>query len=144
MNDKRFRKLAPLKDRRELFQIEGSPNAPLALIAWGSVAGVAREAYARARAEGLGVKLLVPLLLYPVAEEVFRDFFASVRAGFVVELSYQGQFYRLLRMFVDVPAGVQSFCRSGANPIQPLEVLSQLKSASVALQQPTVQVASED
>jgi hypothetical protein len=29
----------------------------------------------------------------------------------------------MLRMFVDVPKGVQSFCRSGANPFQPAEVL---------------------
>ena len=34
-----------------------------------------------AKAEGLNVKLLVPYLLYPVAEGAYRDFFASVRKG---------------------------------------------------------------
>ena len=40
-------------------------------------------------------------------------------AGLVVEQSHQGQLYRLLRMFVDVPRGVASLARSGANPITP-------------------------
>ncbi len=144
MNEKRFRKLAPLKRRSDLFHIEGSRNARLALVAWGSVAGVCREAAERAASEGLDVKLLVPWLVYPVAEEIYRDFFASVRAGFVVELSHQGQLYRILRMFVDVPAGVASLSRSGANPFQPREIVAQLRSAAVALQQPAVSIASED
>ncbi|MGO9708601.1 MAG: 2-oxoacid:acceptor oxidoreductase subunit alpha [Polyangiaceae bacterium] len=144
MNEKRFRKLAPLKGRRDLFHIDGNPNAKLALVGWGSVAGVCREAFARAQGEGLDVKLLVPWLVYPVAEDVYRDFFASVRAGFVVELSHQGQLYRILRMFTDVPARVVSLARSGANPFQPAELLSQLRNAAVSLQQPNVSVSSEE
>jgi len=144
MNEKRFRKLAPLRRRRDLFHIHGHESAHLALVAWGSIAGVCREAFERATAEGLDVKLLVPWLVYPVAEEVYRDFFASVRAGFVVELSHQGQLYRILRMYVDVPPGVVSFCRSGANPIQPREIVRQLRNAAASLQQPAVFVASED
>jgi 2-oxoglutarate ferredoxin oxidoreductase subunit alpha len=144
MNEKRFRKLAPLKGRHDLFHVEGSPNAKLALVAWGSVAGVCREAFERARAEGLDVKLLVPWLLYPVAEDVYRNFFVSVRAGFVVELSHQGQLYRILRMFIDVPPGVVSFAKSGANPFQPREILAQLRNAAVSLQQPTVSISTEE
>jgi 2-oxoglutarate ferredoxin oxidoreductase subunit alpha len=144
MNAKRFKKLAPLKRRRDLFHVEGNPDAALALVAWGSVAGVAREAYARSKADGLDVKLLVPWLVYPIAEEIFHEFFASVKAGFVVEQSYQGQFYRLLRMFVDVPPGVKPLCRSGANPIPPREVMNALRNAAVALQHDVNRVASED
>jgi 2-oxoglutarate ferredoxin oxidoreductase subunit alpha len=132
MNDKRFRKLAPLKARRDLFHIEGNLNAKLALVGWGSVAGLCREVYAKATAEGLDVKLLVPWLVYPIAEEIYREFFASVRAGFVVELSHQGQLYRILRMFTDVPSGVVSLARSGANPFQPDELLAQLRKAAAA------------
>ncbi|CAN5920126.1 2-oxoacid:acceptor oxidoreductase subunit alpha [soil metagenome] len=130
MNEKRFRKLAPLTRRRDLFRFEGNPNAKLALVAWGSVAGVCREALVRALADGLDVKLLVPLLLYPVAEEIYRDFFASVKAGFVVELSHQGQLFRILRMFTDVPAGVVSHARSGANPFRPEDLLQLLRTAA--------------
>ncbi|HSK08315.1 MAG TPA: 2-oxoacid:acceptor oxidoreductase subunit alpha, partial [Vicinamibacterales bacterium] len=70
MNEKRLHKLAPLKSRQDLFITYGPSNAPLGLIAWGSVSGIAVEALALAREAGLKVKLLVPRLLYPVAEEV--------------------------------------------------------------------------
>ncbi len=126
MNEKRFKKLEPLKARKDLFEIAGDPRAPLGLVSWGSSAGVAREAYELALKQGLPVKLLVPYLVYPIAEQVFQDFFQSVRAGLVVELSHQGQLFRVLRMFVDVPRGVKSFARSGANPFRPSELVEQL------------------
>jgi 2-oxoglutarate ferredoxin oxidoreductase subunit alpha len=127
MNAKRFRKLAPLAARKDLFLFEGDPDAEVALVSWGSSAGVCREAVSRARAEGLSVKVIVPILIFPVAEQIYRDFFASVRSGLVVELSYQAQLYRILRMYVDVPAGVVPLARSGANPFQPVEVLRHLR-----------------
>jgi 2-oxoglutarate ferredoxin oxidoreductase subunit alpha len=134
MNEKRFKKFNPLKNRRDLFVVEGDPNAPIGLVSWGSVAGVAREALRRARAEGLHAKLLVPKLLYPVAEQVYQDFFASVRIGLFVEQSYQGQLYRLVRMYVDLPVQVKTLAKSGSNPIQPGEVLEHLRKMVVALQ----------
>lgn len=147
MNEKRFHKLDPLLHRRDLFQIEGNPTASIGLISWGSSAGVCREAFEWATAEGIDVKLLVPLLVYPVVEEVYREFFASVRGGLVVELSHQGQLHRILRMFVDVPRGVTSFCRSGANPFQPIEVMRRLRDLALSLQKSglaTQQMASEE
>ena len=134
MNEKRFRKLNSLKSRRELFSIEGPPDAPVAVVSWGSVAGVAREAVALATREGLQVKLLVPRLLYPVSEELFSEFFAFVKGGLVVEQSHQGQLYRLIRMFVDVPCGLESFTRSGSNPISPHEIVDRLKEMVASLQ----------
>ncbi len=134
MNEKRFRKFDPLKNRRDLFVIEGEPDAPIGLVSWGSVAGVAREALRLAQAEGLHVKLLVPKLLYPVAEQVYQDFFASVSRGLFVEQSYQGQLYRLVRMYVDLPPMVKALAKSGSNPIEPAEVLKRLREMVVSLQ----------
>jgi 2-oxoglutarate ferredoxin oxidoreductase subunit alpha len=135
MNEKRFRKLAPLAARSELFEAHGDAAAPIGLISWGGSAGVCREAFELARAEGLPVKLLIPYLVYPVAQRIYDDFFASVQAGLLVELSFQAQLYRVLRMYVDVPRGVQPLCRSGANPFQPGEVLARLRSLAMDLAQ---------
>lgn len=132
MNEKRFRKLDPLKQRRDLFAVEGDVDADVAMIAWGSVAGVCHEALAIARAAGVRAKLLVPYLIYPIAEEVYDDFFAGVRVGLVVELSHQGQLYRILRSFVDVPRGVGQMTRNGANPFQPREVADELMKLASA------------
>ncbi len=134
MNDKRLHKLDPLKKRKDLFLVEGDPNAPFAIVSWGSTAGTCREALELARAEGLRTKLLIPKLLFPVAEGIYDDFFASVRTGIVVEQSHLGQLYRLLRMFVDVPRGVSSFARSGANPFMPSEILAKLRDLVLSQQ----------
>jgi 2-oxoglutarate ferredoxin oxidoreductase subunit alpha len=134
MNEKRIRKFDPLKRRRDLFFFEGDPDAPVGLVAWGSVAGAALEALSLAAAEGIRAKLLVPKLLFPVAEEVYEDFFRTVQTGLVVEQSHQGQLYRILRMFVPVPEGMGSFARSGSNPIMPAAVVERLQRRVLALQ----------
>jgi 2-oxoglutarate ferredoxin oxidoreductase subunit alpha len=134
MNEKRIEKLSPLKQRRDLFMIQGDPDAPVGLISWGSVAGVAIEALQLAQEQGLKVKLLIPRLLYPVAEGVYQEFLASVQRGLVVEQSHQGQLYRTLRMFVDVPAGVESLAKSGSNPILATEIVDRLRSMALGMQ----------
>ena len=135
MNEKRLRKFQPLKGRRDLFQTYGTSDAPVGVISWGSVAGVAIEAVQIAVKEGIKVKLLVPRLLYPVSEEVYQDFFASVKRGVVVEQNHQAQLYRMLRMFVDVPRGIETLAKSGSNPITPLELVARIRQISLALQQ---------
>jgi 2-oxoglutarate ferredoxin oxidoreductase subunit alpha len=134
MTDKRFRKFDALRAHADLFRTEGDPGAALALISWGSSAGVCREALQLAQDEGLRVKLLTPYLLYPVIEETYREFLASVRAGLLVEQSYQGQLFRILRMFLDLPAEIQSFARTGAGPFQPTEVVERLRALALHLQ----------
>ena len=138
MNEKRLRKFNPLKRRRDLFVVKGDADAPVALISWGSVAGVAMEALQLAQAEGLQVKLLIPKLLYPVSEEMYQDFFASVKAGLVVEQSHQGQLHRVIRMAVNVPDGVESLTKSGANPIGAAEVFDRLRTMALDLQRKRV------
>jgi 2-oxoglutarate/2-oxoacid ferredoxin oxidoreductase subunit alpha len=134
MNEKRVRKFDPLKDRKDLFEITGDPNAPLALVAWGSIAGVCREALAMAKAEGLNVKLMVPYLLYPVAEQAYTDFFASVQKGLVVEQSHLAQTFKVLRMHLELPKGLKSLARSGANPFLPGEIVAALHQLLAELQ----------
>ena len=133
MNQKRFAKFSPLKLRRDLFVYSGRKNAPLGLVSWGSVAGVAEEALRLAQAEGLQVKLLVPKLLYPVAEGIYEEFFASLKQTLFVEQSFQGQLHRLVRMFVNVPGEVRTLARSGSNPIAPQDVLVLLREMNAAM-----------
>ncbi len=134
MNEKRIRKLNPLKGRRDLFIFEGDVDAPLGLISWGSVAGVTIEALRMARAEGIKAKLLVPKLLFPISEEIFSEFLASVKMGLVVEQSHQAQLYRLIRMYVDMPHRMEYLAKSGSNPILASEVLERLRGLLRSLQ----------
>jgi len=133
MNEKRMRKLTPLKSRADLFVKAGPSSAPLGIIAWGSLSGLALEALELAGQAGLQVKVLVPRLLYPVAEEVYREFFSSLKRGLVIEQSHQGQLHRIIRMYVDVPKGLESFARSGSNPISPAEIVERLRRQARAI-----------
>jgi 2-oxoglutarate/2-oxoacid ferredoxin oxidoreductase subunit alpha len=136
MNDKRLHKLDPLKRRRDLFVIEGDPEAKVGVISWGSVAGVALEAVRAARAQGIPIKLMIPKLLYPVAETIYEEFFDSVPAGLVVEQSHQGQLHRIIRMWVNVPRSFVAMARSGANPITGREVLEQIRQLAGPIPKP--------
>jgi 2-oxoglutarate ferredoxin oxidoreductase subunit alpha len=133
MTAKRARKLEPLTSRRDLFVEMGPADAPLALVSWGSTAGVAMEALELAARERLRVKLLVPKLLYPVAEETYVGFFKSVRRGLVVEQSYRGQLLQVLRMAGVAPPGVEAFARVGAVPITPADIVGRLRELAAAL-----------
>ncbi len=133
MNNKRLNKLNPLKTRDDLFIHDGDVDAPLGVISWGGMAGAAIEAVRLARAQGLPVKLLVPKLLYPIAESVYRDFFASLQRCVVVEQSHQGQLHRLIRMWVDVPRDFTSLARSGANPIPPAAIVQRIRVMAESL-----------
>ncbi len=133
MNNKRLNKLNPLKTRDDLFILEGDIDAPLGVISWGGMAGAALEAVRTARAQGLPVKLLIPKLLYPIAESVYRDFFASLQRCVVVEQSHQGQLHRLIRMWVDVPRDFTALARSGANPIPPAAIVQRIRVMAESL-----------
>ncbi len=133
MNNKRLNKLNPLKTRDDLFILEGDIDAPLGVISWGGMAGAAIEAVRTARAQGIPVKLLIPKLLYPIAESVYRDFFASLQRCVVVEQSHQGQLHRLIRMWVDVPRDFTSLARSGANPIPPAAIIQRIRAMAESL-----------
>ncbi len=94
MNEKRFRKFNPLKNRRDLFLVEGEPKAPIGLVSWGSVAGVAMEAMRLARQKGCRSNCWCPSSSIRWRKEVYQDFFASVKRGLFIEQSFQGQLYR--------------------------------------------------
>lgn len=128
MNDKRLHKFAPLQDRRDLFFTEGEPDATIGLISWGSVAGIALEALRRVRAEGIEIKLLVPKLLYPIPEQIYREFFKTLTRCYVIEQSHQGQLHRLIRMWTDVPREFNVLAKSGANPISPDEIVDRIRA----------------
>jgi 2-oxoglutarate ferredoxin oxidoreductase subunit alpha len=132
MNDKRLNKMNPLKKRHDLFILEGDADATVGLIAWGSVAGIALEAVRKARASGVKVKVLAPKLLYPVVEEIYSDFFSSLKHCVVVEQSHQGQLHKIIRMWVDVPKHFVAYAKSGANPIAPEDLVAQIKTLAKA------------
>ncbi len=89
--------------------IEGDPNAPLALVSWGSSAGVCREALDTGAGRGPAASSCwCPTCSTRWPRRSTATSSRPCSAGLVVEQSHQGQLYRILRMYLDVPAGVES------------------------------------
>ena len=119
MNEKRIRKLAPARGAPRPVRHRMATRRRAARHRGLGQRGRrgARGARARAAQRGCRSSCSCRGCCIPWPQQVYEEFFASVRAGLVVEQSHQGQLYRLLRMFVDVPAGC---CASVPQRIEPV------------------------
>jgi 2-oxoglutarate ferredoxin oxidoreductase subunit alpha len=122
--DKRERKLLRHDYGRWWADIEGEGDA--AVITFGSATGVAREAVARARAQGLPLRLIAMRLLAPALPERLTAALQGVSRVIVVEQNHGAQFYRYLRAHFETPGKLASYHRPGPLPLRPGELLQAL------------------
>jgi len=118
--DKRRRKLASIDYGDYWADVEG--EGELAVITFGSCTGPVREAFARAKADGLSARLVSLRLLSPVQPERLSAALAGVKRALVVEQNHSAQFLRYLRAEYDIAAQLTSFHRPGPLPFRPEEV----------------------
>lgn len=118
--DKRARKLA-LHDYGAFWaDIEGDGDG--AVITFGSATAAAREAVARAAAQGLKLKLVSMRLIAPAQTERLLKALEGVQRVLVVEQNHGAQFYHYLRAYFDLPDRVASFHRPGPLPLRPGDI----------------------
>ena len=120
--DKRRDKLDNFNYGDHWATVEGEGD--LAVVTWGSLTSTAREAIARAAADGIKVRLVAPRLLAPVQPEQLAAALKGVKRILVVEQTHGGQFHRYLRAHYDLPAPVKVFNRPGPLPITAGEIHS--------------------
>ena len=118
--DKRARKLDQADYSRHWADIEG--DGELAVVTWGSCTPPVREALARARADGIDVKLVSLRLLSPAQPARLAAALTGVKRVLVIEQSHSGQFYRYLRSAYELPAETRVFHRPGPLPMRPGEI----------------------
>jgi len=128
MNRKRIQKLEPIRQRSDLTITLGDPDAKDAWIAWGYSVGAAKEALEILRKQGKKIKLLVPLLLCPLPTVALHDFLRGVERLAVIELNYQAQLARYMRMEIDLPEELSLICRSGGAVWQPEELVDRISA----------------
>jgi 2-oxoglutarate ferredoxin oxidoreductase subunit alpha len=126
--DKRARKLAQLDPGEQWASIEGDGDT--ALLTFGSCTGPAREALARARAEGIAARLVSLRLLSPVQPQRLQRALQGVTRVLVLEQNHSGQFLRYLRAEYGLPGEVKSLRRPGPLPFRPAEIHAALKQWS--------------
>jgi 2-oxoglutarate ferredoxin oxidoreductase subunit alpha len=122
--DKRSRKLAGHDYGEQWADIEGEGD--IAVLTFGSCTAPAREAVARARADGLAVRLVSMRLLAPARPAPLAAALEGVSRVLVVEQNHSGQFHRYLRAEYDLAAELVSFRRPGPLPLRPDEIHRQL------------------
>jgi 2-oxoglutarate ferredoxin oxidoreductase subunit alpha len=128
--DKRARKLSELDPGDAWASIEGEGD--VALVTFGSCTGPAREAFARARADGFDGRLVSLRLLAPAQPERLRRALEGVTRVLVLEQNHSGQFLRYLRAEYDLPGKVTSLRRPGPLPFRPDEIQRALAALEAA------------
>lgn len=118
--EKRNRKLAALDCGERWATTEG--DGELAVLTWGSCTGPVREAFERARADGVKARLVSLRLLSPAQPARLKEALRGVKRTLVVEQSFSGQFHRYLRAEYDLPGEVHSLRRPGPLPFNPGEI----------------------
>jgi len=118
--DKRERKLI-LYDYGDWWaDIEGEGD--IAVITFGSVTDVAREALARLAEQGTKARLIALRLLAPALPDRLAQALDGVKRVLVVEQNHSAQLFRYLRAMHDLPGKPASFHRPGPLPMRPGEL----------------------
>jgi 2-oxoglutarate/2-oxoacid ferredoxin oxidoreductase subunit alpha len=122
--EKRARKISQLDPGDAWASIEGEGD--VALLTFGSCTGPAREAFARARAEGFDARLVSVRMLAPAQPEKLKQALAGVKRVLVLEQNHSGQFLRYLRSEYELPGEVKSLRRPGPLPFRPEEIYREI------------------
>ncbi len=125
-NWKLFRKYEEMKKEEVRYESFQSEQARLVVVAYGSVARIARTAVDWAREEGMKVGLFRPISLFPYPEKPLYDLSQEVKLFLSVELN-TGQMVEDVKLSVGRDADVYFYGKPpGALPT-PDEILEQIK-----------------
>ncbi len=118
MNEKRFRKFEAIaEETKGWFRTLGRDDAPNGIVAWGSQYGLLREWVAR-RPEW---RVFMPEVIHPFPLEAFERWRKGLAKGCVLELSFQGQFFRHIAGMTHIDE-FRSLARSGGVPVTTVEL----------------------
>jgi 2-oxoglutarate ferredoxin oxidoreductase subunit alpha len=114
MIKKRYQKLLPLKERKDLLKIFGNQNSKISILSWGSSAKAVLGAVQSLDLLGK-VRVLIPEILYPLPAQLSK-ILESTNRLLIVEMSEHSQFYNYLRSQLDLPKNTLVFNRAGGKP----------------------------
>ena len=110
--------------RAEVFNLK---NSEIVIVAYGSVARLAKAAVEKARAKGIKVGLIRPVTLCPFPDKIIRDAAATAKKFLVVEMS-AGQMVEDVMLALLGKAEVNFYGRMGGMIPSEEEILAKLES----------------
>jgi len=120
----KFRSITMAETRSESFNIKDSK---IVLVAYGSVARIAKASMQMARAKGLKVGLIRPVTLWPFPDDAIRNACLSAKKFLVVEMS-AGQMVEDVRLAVNGRAPVEFHGRMGGGIPSEEEILQKIET----------------
>jgi 2-oxoglutarate ferredoxin oxidoreductase subunit alpha len=120
----KFAKIKEVEVRAESFHTKDSD---VVLVAYGSVARMAKSAMENARAKGLRVGLIRPITLWPFPTKLIEDMAGRVKKFLVVEMS-AGQMVEDVQLAVNGKAKVEFYGRMGGGIPSDIEVFERIKA----------------
>ncbi len=97
MVEKRARKFETLAHSIEAPKLEGSEDAEVTLIGWGSTYGVIREAMEQLEQQGVKANQLPIKWIVPFHGDAINEILSRCQRTIIVENNHSGQFHRYLR-----------------------------------------------
>lgn len=108
------------------YELSGSENPDLAIVAFGSAARISQKVVDLAKEEGIEVALLRPITLWPFPEDAIRELATRVKGILTVEIN-AGQMVFDVRYAVEGRVPVDHYGRFGGIVPSPDEILTALK-----------------
>jgi len=124
----KFRKIKEAETRAEGFYLKDSD---IILVAYGSVARMAKAAMETARAKGLKVGVIRPITLWPFPEKLIGETADRIKKFLVVEMS-AGQMVEDVRLAVNGRARVEFYGRMGGGIPSEEEICRRIEALSVS------------
>ncbi len=111
MHEKRWRKLAPLRDRDEFVKVFGRDKTRKGIVTMGSSAQFVLETVKHLGLQD-EVRICIPELLHPMPRKL-ASFIGALESLLVVEMNHSAQLYHYLRSQVDLPSHTEAYARAG-------------------------------
>lgn len=116
-----------IKETEVRSQSFNTRDADIILVAYGSVARIAKAAMENARSKGLKVGLIRPVTLWPFPDKIIESSCAATKKFLVVEMS-AGQMVEDVRLAVNGKAKVEFYGRMGGGVPCEEEVLERIEA----------------
>lgn len=120
------KKYEEIYDKEQLWEEENLQEAQTILVAYGSVARIAKEAMRRARSEGRKVGMIRPISLWPFPKKAFKKIGPQTKNILVIEMS-MGQMLEDVRLALDKDVKIDFYGTLGGEIPQSQVIIERIK-----------------
>ena len=126
VNFKIQEKYNKLKEKEVRYEIVNLDNADLIIVAYGTVARIAKTVIDNAKKEGINIGLIRPITLFPFPDKIIAEISEKVNKFLVVEMS-MGQMVEDVKLAVNGKAEINFYGRVGGVVPAQSEILTEIK-----------------